>query len=822
MQPSSSLAKQASSNVRLDVEKVCARISPVWPLDRFVATHPFWGNTDRPMADIAAEEATLAGARVLPQRADFLTRYELGQFSDRHIDAAIRAKGWDCSVEDVLEALKRAPSAPERLPLWTDMADAATPQGCGWRWSQIALEQMSQSTAAWFDRNLGRADEETAPTLFLHGLRSISASDAAPLRAARKRVQRILSMLPEDPVQTLSEVSRALGLDAERRCTWFEALLRSIRGWASWAAHARWQARLRGADDAQIVELLAVRAVWDWLALEIDHVQAAIPAWRDRLAHHATATRIVRQSQQIEWILQRASEIAFQEQIESGLALAGHRRATSITPLAAAVFCIDVRSERYRRHLETASRGAVRTHGFAGFFGLGMSFRPLGDSESTARLPVLLAPTLDVTETSGDPRTDALLSQRRAQRRSVEGQWNRFTRGVGAAFTYVETAGILASFGLVGRSLFPKPPMRSSTATMPRFDGAGLDLAEKARLAEGFLRGAGLVHAPLPDIVMIVGHGSSSTNNAHAAGLDCGACGGHAGDLHARLMASMLGDPAVRGQLAASGLEIPATTQFVAALHDTTTDEVWLLDAQTIPITHTGAFRQVQEALTGASRATRAERAPTLGLAELCGRPDALLRALRRRAGDWSETRPEWGLAGNAAFVAAPRSRTEHLDLGGRAFLHDYHADHDPDGAILRQILTAPVVVAHWINMQYYASTVDNERFGSGNKILHDVVCGTAGVFEGYGGDLRTGLPLQSLHDGSHWQHVPLRLSVYLEASQDAIEAALATEGQVRQLVENGWLHLMQIETATGRSVQRRPDGTWAPSLGLEVPRAFG
>ena len=34
--------------------------------------------------------------------------------------------------------------------------------------------------------------------------------------------------------------------------------------------------------------------------------------------------------------------------------------------------------------------------------------------------------------------------------------------------------------------------------------------------------------------------------------------------------------------------------------------------------------------------------------------------------------RPEWGLAGNAAFVAAPRERAKGCNLGGRTFLPNY------------------------------------------------------------------------------------------------------------------------------------------------------
>ena len=176
--------------------------------------------------------------------------------------------------------------------------------------------------------------------------------------------------------------------------------------------------------------------------------------------------------------------------------------------------------------------------------------------------------------------------------------------------------------------------------------------------------------------------------------------------------------------------------------------------------------------------------------------------ALRRRSRDWSQVRPEWALANNAAFIAAPRSRTRHIDLAGRAFLHEYVWQADTDFNILELIMTAPMVVANWINMQYYGSVVDNGRFGSGNKVLHNVVGGALGVLEGNGGDLRLGLPLQSLHDGSRWVHEPLRLSVFIEAPQTAMDAVIADHELVRELVENGWLHLFRI--AEDGSVQHR------------------
>ena len=126
-------------------------------------------------------------------------------------------------------------------------------------------------------------------------------------------------------------------------------------------------------------------------------------------------------------------------------------------------------------------------------------------------------------------------------------------------------------------------------------------------------------------------------------------------------------------------------------------------------------------------------------------------------------------------------------------FLHEYDPDADEDSSVLQLILTAPVVVASWINLQYYGSTVDNALFGSGNKVLHNVV-GTFGVWEGNGGDLRTGLPLQSLHDGVKWVHEPLRLQVVLEAPRERIDKVLRANREIRALVENEWIHVMAIE----------------------------
>jgi uncharacterized protein YbcC (UPF0753/DUF2309 family) len=242
-------------------------------------------------------------------------------------------------------------------------------------------------------------------------------------------------------------------------------------------------------------------------------------------------------------------------------------------------------------------------------------------------------------------------------------------------------------------------------------------------------------------------------------------------------------------------VQLPESTRFVAALHNTTTDEIQCFAA--VP-------PEVQRWLREAGTATQNERFHNWHAETL---PSDLARQLHAKAGDWSETRPEWGLANNAAFIIAPRAWTKGVDFSGRVFLHDYAAELDHDGSTLELLLTAPLVVTNWINMQYNASVTDPHTFGSGNKVLHNAVGGHIGVFEGQSGDLRIGLPQQSVHNGERFMHQPLRLTAIVAAPQQAIAQILEKHADVRALVENGWLYLWQWQP--GEKMQQWQQGTW-------------
>jgi len=166
------------------------------------------------------------------------------------------------------------------------------------------------------------------------------------------------------------------------------------------------------------------------------------------------------------------------------------------------------------------------------------------------------------------------------------------------------------------------------------------------------------------------------------------------------------------------------------------------------------------------------------------------------------------GLAGCKAFIAAPRGRTAGKSLQGRAFLHDYDWHQDAGFGVLELIMTAPVVVASWISLQYYGSSVAPALIGRGNKLLHNVI-GGIGVVEGNGGLLRPGLPWQSVHDGDTYAHEPLRLTVYIEAPRAAMSDVLERHPGVRALFDNRWLHLFALNETGAMAWRNAGDLEW-------------
>ena len=804
-------ASEDSLVIGVALDQAVRRIAPLWPLDRFVAVNPFLGLVDRPFEEAAWVARRTMGASMLMSRAFYADAIALGRIADVDLQAALDAglAGAPTSVAGLkAAALAKAPPPPARIATLVDIASKRT----GENWAGFMTERLSRFAALWFDRS--QSDGPTSQTGFFAAWKAHAVRDLTPDILGLKGFRKAIAALPEDPVAAATLIVRDLGVTSEALLDYLHAAAAGIAGWAGYARFKLWEAELAGGADGDAVGLLVAR-------LAFEHGIAAALASPGLKQDWALALADLRAPLDpsvyaVEHTLQRAYEHAWRR--AAFAKLAASRTDSPARPAVQAAFCIDVRSEVFRRALEAAAP-SIQTIGFAGFFGFSLDVFALGASRGKAHCPVLLKPGFLVCESVGD---DGALARTRAQRNATAQGWKTFKTGAVSAFSFIETAAVGYLPKLVTDSLGLSRPTPHPKRAGLRDDEAraiapsiaadqqagrafGFTSDQRLAAAEAVLRAMSMTR-DFARIVVLAGHGSSSVNNPHASGLDCGACGGHTGEANARVAAMIMNDTAVRAGLVAKGIVIPDDTVFVAGLHDTTTDELRLFDLDAMPATHAQDLAALRAHLAKAAQAARAERAHALRIAK----GEALDTAIQQRARDWSQVRPEWGLAGCAAFIAAPRARTLGVDLGGRAFLHSYDWRQDAEFGVLELIMTAPVVVASWISLQYYGSSVDNRAFGSGNKTLHNVVAGL-GVLEGHGGDLRAGLPWQSVHDGERLVHEPMRLAVVIEAPIEAMNAVIARHAGLRDLFDNGWLHLFAMDDQGRVAHQYAGDRRWAP-----------
>ncbi|WP_170432876.1 YbcC family protein [Ruegeria arenilitoris] len=762
-------------------------IPPLFPLSSNVAVNPFLGQSDEPLAVTSARLARVAGTRITPKRALWAAKLRAGEMTEADILDALSVTAGPFNVpslEDVLAALDSEAPQPHALPTVAELAAEVS----GTDWPGLIEDRIGIWAASHFDQGQALWQQARTGGAF-SAWRDFASRDLTPEIQGLTGFGAIVAGTNRSHWRAIGRSSERLGLSTEAAATAYHRWLMTLGGWAQYARFLLWDAELKGKQHTAVTELLAVRMVFDEALFALYEDQIG-ERWAGVVAAHE-APLVPTADFVIDAVLQAAAERAQQRALAERLRPGTARKAAGRARVQAA-FCIDVRSEVFRRALEAQDAG-IETLGFAGFFGLASAHKAAGSDVTEVHGPVLLRPSVrsQTKESAGKDLT------RRYSARAKRA-WGRFKLAAVSSFAFVEATGPLYTGKLMRDALGVAGKPKDDPA--PQLD-PNIDLEARIGMANTVLKAMSLSDN-FARIVLLVGHGAEVTNNPHESALHCGACGGHAGDVNARLLAGLLNDAQVRSGLVGQGITIPADTLFVAAMHSTTTDRVSLYEQDLPPGVRPGDLAQVKGWLDAAGQLARAERAARLPRANKAA-------DIQRRAQDWAETRPEWGLAGCRAFIAAPRHRTDGADLAGQAFLHNYDWRKDDGFGVLELIMTAPVVVVSWISLQYYGSTVAPQLFGGGNKLLHNVV-GGIGVLEGNNGAPRPGLPWQSIHDGEGYQHDPLRLSVVIEAPRAAMSDILDRHPKVRALFDNGWLHLIAMDDQGKLAWRYTGDLNWA------------
>lgn len=608
-----------------------------------------------------------------------------------------------------------------------------------------------------------------------------------------------LTNLPGNPRAVIIESLSYLGIGAAGQEQFLTLLLTTLPGWA---AYIQYRTNWADGEDAGCAHTVSQA---EYLAFRLVVTCLLWPEAKALLQWHHQALDKADVKNTYQTITRHESN--YRKRLLQQLSCAPPPEKSERTD-AQLVFCIDVRSEPFRRALE--AQGNYETYGFAGFFGLPVSVGNAVTGEAHASCPVLLKPAYHIEEKPNCSHQSCQEGHHRMQGLKQLYQSLKYT--FTTPFSLVEAMGLASGLSMAIRSFSPsgadslakvlKQSIAPPYALEP--DINPIPFAQQVSFAAGALKMIGLTERFAP-LVVFCGHGSTTDNNAYATALDCGACGGRHGAPNARILAGILNNEKVRNELREQGIDIPDDTTFLAAAHNTTTDQVELF-AQHVHDHLTGKLRALKKDLEAARTENSLWRCREMGLGTTTERARKITAS---RAKDWAQVRPEWGLARNAAFIAGPRWLTKDTNLEGRVFLHAYEWEKDESGALLATILTAPVVVAQWINAQYLFSTLDNVAFGGGSKITMNIA-GKIGVMQGNASDLMHGLPLQSVFKSDKEPyHEPLRLTVVVYAPASRILSIVLEHGILKKLFGNGWIHLVCLDPKTMDKYQFTRDFSW-------------
>ena len=716
---------------------------------------------------------------------------------------------------------------------------------------------MIRFSAAFLDQGVSHWWLPDRDRGYLHSFCSVYRREAGPpdrwFRGVRTELARIQDA-DLDPLDCLAETLTALGVAEAEWGEYLSATILALRGWGGMIheseVHPDRFTIVTPADS--LIGFLAVRlllerfalahAARENLGLEIplatlrDELRTRLPApqnptvearalpvfllaqalgWTpDELQHLSGGewAALVGEIESFDSVQRRrvfhlAYEKRFREQSLDALALHPISAVESPKrPTFQLLTCIDEREESFRRHLEEVAP-ACETFGTAGFFATVMYYRGVADAHYTPLCPVVVQPKHWVEERPGETHAESNLRTRRFRRAlgRTSHQIHLGTRGFAFAAILTAVLGVLATFPLVARVMFPgltarvrrragwllSTPKktrlqleRSDSQPSSEGGGVGFSVEEMTGIAERLLRDIGMTRH-FARLVFTLGHGSHSMNNPHESAHDCGACGGAVGGPNGRAIAQILNDPRVRAGLVHRGITIPTDTVFVGGLHNTCNEYVKFADTDLLPDSHRAEFGAAHHAIEEAIGRNAHERARRFETAPLDISHAAARQHMDNRAEDLAQVRPEWGHATNALCIVGRRQRTRGLFLDRRSFLASYDPTQDtPDAAVLTRTLQAVFPVCGGINLEYYFSHVDPTGYGAGTKLPHNITS-LLGVMDGAASDLRTGLPWQMVEI-----HEPVRLLIVCETTPELMLAIMAKHPAIGTMAAKGWVQL--------------------------------
>lgn len=761
-----------SLQLKNSIQEASKVIGKTWPLYSFVTSNPLSGYEKTTFKSAIQSAAKYLGVTALPDASLFKDAWENGEIAQEILSALLKENDFDHQPEFYLQKIQAEVNIQKKNPY------------------QELDQMMCKWLAAFMDEGLAEWEMPYKTEGFYTSWRKLAKYD--------KALKKTNSKIPQTAELALEEILK--DYPEKEHPEIFKYHIAALPGWTGYIKYrieenSAWQQKY----PISLADYLAVRL---WIAENLQLELLPDSNFRqDKI-----------ENLELKYIWLKAWEKTWQKQLAETLS-SNSNKAPNTTgsqknPDAQFVFCIDTRSELIRRHIE--SKGNYETFGYAGFFGIAMDYKNLDSGLMRKSCPPILNSAYLVSEIAqkGKELKLADYQQHTEHRKFGIYFFKRLKSMLPSAFGYVEGSGFFYGASLTARTIFPVNFARLNNKTQQSHEnisetsihscGEGeleISTLDKAKIVKSAFDLLGWKNfAPL---VIFAGHASQSANNPFKSSLDCGACAASPGRHNARMLAKMANQEEVRQMLKEEfDVHISNQTFFIGAEHNTATDEIVLFDSQA-PKTHLELVQNLKLDLKQVQQSATQER---LGVNQQS------VEIALKKANNWAETRPEWGLAKNAAFIIGPRNLTQNLHLEGRCFLHSYNWETDTEGKALEGIMQGPMVVGQWINSHYYFSTVNNEQFGGGSKITQNVT-GQLGVLQGNGGDLKIGIPLQSVKfTDEKIYHQPLRLSVVIQAPTEWVAHIIKKNEQIKTLLDNEWLYLMVMNPLKSNEIKSYPE----------------
>lgn len=753
------------------IQQASKVIGKTWPLYTFVASNPLSGYENASFQEALSTAKKHFNANAFPAARLYRQAWLKGDIDAKILEDLLKENGFLESPEEYLRMIE----SQKRLEKTNSNHDV----------DRIMAKWLS----SFMDEGLAEWDMPYKSEGFYVAWRLLAIYDSEIGHTSLKEI-------PKTSDEALEEILKDYQQNDYDRI--FTYHLAALPGWTGYINH-----RVESGSDwhkeypISLKDYLAVRL---WTARKLN--APLLPEDSEETSHTLVP--------KLQYIWLKAWEQSWQNELVKTLekeSIATKLPVGDELPDAQMVFCIDTRSELIRRHIE--SKGNYETYGYAGFFGIAMDYENLNDGIVRKSCPPIVSSAYKVSEITQENKGDKLLAYKKNNEilKFADYFLKRMKNMLPSAFGYVEGSGFYYGLSLLARTLMPgkiygmkqRNTSHMEMIVQPQINKTihedvvyGIPIEEKVSIVKSAFDLMGWKQfAPL---VLFVGHGSHSANNPFSSSLDCGACAASPGRHNARMIAKLANLSEVRQALAENySVIIPENTIFLGAEHNTTTDDIVLFDSE-VPDSHKQLVQNLKKNLLKAQQTAIQDRLGDRGNS---------VSSAQKKANDWGETRPEWGLAKNAGFIVGPRNLTKNTNLDGRCFLHSYDWELDTTGKALEGIMQGPMVVTQWINNHYYFSTVDNDTYGGGTKITHNIT-GKFGVVQGNGGDLKMGLPLQSLFGSDDaMYHQPLRLSVMIQAPIARVSEILLCNSNLKTLLDNEWIYLMVMDPEQQNEVFR-------------------